>query len=163
MYKTYDKEQAVRNLQRYLSLISDNFVSMNGVYDERTRDAVITVQEKYSIEPYGIVNKETYDVIYSEYRSKTLKEKVNGKLRFPISVGSYGEEINRINEMMITVMDYVGEHHNLRPSPLYSEQSNLVQKRLRDIFNLENDTFDEVFYELLKKEYDFISLHEYGE
>ena len=157
MYKTYDKQEAVRNLQVYLSDISDNFIAPSGVYDERTRDAVIIFQEKYSIEPNGIVNKETYDIIYSEYQAKKIRDNAKNKTNVPIEIGSYGEEIYKVNEMMITVMDNIGAHHTLRPSAHYSEQSDIVQKELKNIFNLDNDLFDEFFYDSLKKEYEFIT------
>ena len=156
MYKNYDKASAISELQRYLSYISDTYIAPSGVYDEATRDAVIDIQKKNSLTPSGAVNKETYDVIYSEYEEKIIIEKVHDKLLFPIKIGDYGKEIYTVNEMMIEVMDHLKIQHTLRYSSVYSESSSNAYELLTEVLNLENNGFDEIFFDRLKNEYEFI-------
>ena len=156
MYKNYDKTSAISELQKYLSYITDTYVAPSGVYDEATRGAVIDIQKKNLLIANGVVNKETYDVIYSEYRKKSIIEKVPDKIFFPIKTGDYGKEISAINEMLIKVMDSLKIYHTLRQSSIYNESSSKAQSILTEVFDLKSEDFDEFFYDSLKTEYEFI-------
>ena len=157
MYKTYEKKEAIKEVQHYLSYISDEFVAPSGVYDAETRNEVIIIQEKHGLTPSGIVNKETYDIIYSEYLDKKAKNNVPCKINFPIEVASYSDEILEIKKMLITVTESLDIYHTLRPNGLYDNAADNAQKELSKIFRLDDEDFDEFFYNFLKKEYDFIT------
>ena len=156
MYKNYDKASAVTELQRYLSYISDSFIAPSGVYDESTKTAVMDIQERNSLIKNGVVNKETYDAIYSEYEEKITIEKAADKISFPVNIGDYGSDIYTINEMMIKIMDNLNLYHTLRSTSIYTKASSEVQRTLAKVFALENKGFDELFYDHLEREYAFI-------
>ncbi len=64
---------AVRYLQEYLSLISTVYPDVptppvNGVFDEATRQSVIAFQERFGLDPTGVVSSPTWTEITSVYR-----------------------------------------------------------------------------------------------
>jgi peptidoglycan hydrolase-like protein with peptidoglycan-binding domain len=67
------EENAIRNLQRYLKQLSYfypslvNDIIITGVYDSNTRTAVRNLQKQFDIKADGIVNKATWDMIFSCY------------------------------------------------------------------------------------------------
>lgn len=156
MYKTYEKQEAVREIQRYLAYLSDTYIAPSGVYDSATKEAVILIQEKHSLTPDGIVNKETFDVIYSEYTERKIKDDIPSKMNFPITVGDYSEDILQIKKMLITVTESYGIYHTMKHNALYDNSANKAQKEISKVFGLKSDTFDEFFYYTLKKEYEFL-------
>ena len=156
MYKTYEKQEAVREIQRYLDYLSNDYIAPSGLYDSATRDALIIIQEKNSLTPDGIVNKETFDIIYSEYKKRKIKDDIPSIMNFPIMVGDYSEDILQIKKMLITVTESYGIYHTMKHNALYDNSANKAQKELSKVFGLKSDTFDELFYYTLKKEYKFI-------
>lgn len=65
--------EAVRYLQQYLSLISTVYPeipapSETGVFDEATRASVIAFQERFGLDPTGVVSSPTWTRITSVYR-----------------------------------------------------------------------------------------------
>ena len=63
---------AVYNLQRYLRQISytDPRISappQDGIFAEKTKQALIEFQRTHSLLPNGIADKETWDMLYAEY------------------------------------------------------------------------------------------------
>ena len=65
-------DPSVRTLQEYLSFIADTYpeipkVPATGYFGEQTRDAVIAFQNRFGLNPDGIVGAVTWDAIASEY------------------------------------------------------------------------------------------------
>lgn len=78
-HPTYDT--AVRNLQRYLRRLYDSdrsniifAVPIDGIYGDATRDAVSEFQRSRNILITGVVNKLTWDAVFSEYEELIRKE-----------------------------------------------------------------------------------------
>lgn len=70
--KHITEEQAIKNLQRYLRQLSYDDPSIppppiDGIFDSSTRNSVLAFQKKHSLTPDGIVNKNTWDMLYTEY------------------------------------------------------------------------------------------------
>ncbi|MDY3845985.1 MAG: peptidoglycan-binding domain-containing protein [Eubacteriales bacterium] len=75
MYPINEYSAAVKQLQTYLLTISYRdeipympHISIDGIYGENTRTAVMDFQKKYGIPATGIVNYETWQAIYSVYK-----------------------------------------------------------------------------------------------
>ena len=69
-----DSGEGVLSIQYYLSYIalfvpSVSSATMDGSFGENTKDSVISFQKTYSLEPTGIVNRETWDKIETVYLS----------------------------------------------------------------------------------------------
>ena len=70
---------AVRNLQRYLRRISYESnrivpIPIDGIFDDRTREALLKFQEKMNLPQTGRADQKTYELLFSEY-GRLKKEK----------------------------------------------------------------------------------------
>ncbi len=66
------EEQSIRNIQRYLRQLSYEDPSIpsppiDGILDSVTRDSILAFQKKHALAQNGIVDKETWDMLYAEY------------------------------------------------------------------------------------------------
>lgn len=66
------EKDAIKNLQTYLraqALVDEGApnVPIDGIFDTRTKDALIYFQEKNSLEPTGIADRESWELLYSQY------------------------------------------------------------------------------------------------
>ena len=78
-----NEKEAISNIQRYLrALISQQntrifSVPIDGIYDSATRNAISEFQKMYSLPVTGIVDKITFDMLFSEYtRTNRASERV---------------------------------------------------------------------------------------
>ena len=163
MYRIDDRSSAIAELQKYLDKIgiSDVFIAPSGIYDETTREAVVQFQKSKHINPSGIVDLETYNLIYSEYLAVNEREQINSRLgssiSFPIYEGSYFPKMAHINRAMAECLDYYGYSHSLRDSSYYSSETAAWVKELRKIYMLpDRDNIDTEFYSRLMKDRDSI-------
>ena len=72
MSRHLTERDAIRNLQTYLRaqmLTDPSFprVPLDGIYGEKTKNAVKYFQTQNSLEATGIVNRETWDMLYLQY------------------------------------------------------------------------------------------------
>ncbi len=72
-----DEGQYVTFLQEYLSVISETYpavpaVTVSGVFDQQTEDAVRAFQEQFGLSPNGLVGPNTWDRIASLYEDLTV-------------------------------------------------------------------------------------------
>ncbi len=100
------EEGAIRNVQRYLRQISyfepsiGNII-IDGIYREPTRNGVITFQRIKGISPTGIVDKETWDLLYGEYLlSLKRNSTANAIMPFYDIPGSYAPKIGDSNALV---------------------------------------------------------------
>lgn len=80
MYSIYSLPEAIREIQRYLLEISFAFdwlpvVSIDGIYGDRTRNAVRVLQGRYGLPETGAVNKETFRLLYDKFIEAEEKNK----------------------------------------------------------------------------------------
>lgn len=71
------REQAVLDLQRMLNQLSQRFPQIprtaeNGVFDERTLEAVMVFQRDFSLPVTGVVDETTWNAITTAYREDFL-------------------------------------------------------------------------------------------
>ena len=148
MYELLDKASAIREIQKFLFVISDKVnsdvprVAIDGIYGEETRNAVLIFQNLYDINGDGTVDRITFDKMYVLYRD-ALDEDLrrdyiitdNG---FPISVGTQNNDVMYIhlllNELGKTYRDI--ERVDIK-STFFSERSKRAVKDLEKIFRIE--------------------------
>ena len=74
MYRTNDKQQAIREVKKYLYVISTKVypqigrTTIDGQYDPATRDAVRAFQRIKGLTENGEVDIETFNALYDTYR-----------------------------------------------------------------------------------------------
>lgn len=87
-YNASDRSAAVSELQRFLRRIESEkngipLIAIDGVFDQRTRRAVMDAQRNSGLPMTGTVDLNTWNAIYSEYLR--LREEILGVFPFPIN------------------------------------------------------------------------------
>jgi peptidoglycan hydrolase-like protein with peptidoglycan-binding domain len=72
MTEIQNTAEATRNLQKYLRRLSfeesgPKRVAIDGVFEDNTRQSLISFQKSAGLEPTGVADKETWDALFSEY------------------------------------------------------------------------------------------------
>ncbi len=153
MYSIEDKQEAVRQLQKYLSEVGDSAIPIapTGIYDDNTEAAVKRFQEERGIEATGRTDINTYELIYDMYTTLQRIKRANslaGKaVIFPLRQGDSSAEIYKINNTLSGLMTYYGLTHNIRRSEYFSQETAIAVRSLKEIFEMEiTDEIDEEFY-----------------
>ena len=153
MYRIDDKPEAIKRIQKYLSVVLTPkvFIVPSGVYDTDTRLSVIDYQNSKSIYPTGIVDYQTFELLYSDYKYKTtanrLTETLKSFISFPLMPGIMSEEMMHINRMLNDLLNYYGYTHRLRDSSFYSDETSLAISIMQDIYSLRQKNYiDEELY-----------------
>lgn len=106
MYHIKDEGAAIMRIQRYLlSALAEDGISLppiDGIYEEDTRAAVRRFQEISGLTPTGIVNEETFVLLYDKHvAAEELADTSDGANPSEIlRRGDKGEEIRRLNSYL---------------------------------------------------------------
>ncbi len=165
MYRINDRSEAIRTVQRYLRVVgnSEIFVAPTGVYDENTRLSIIDFQSRNQLEQTGVVDRETFELLYSQYvyisSRNALNDKLDSFIRFPLLPGDMNDAMIHINRTLRRLLDYYGFTHRLRDSNFYSAETGNAVDILRKIYLLKAGNFiDEEFYLRMLKDHDSVGL-----
>ena len=163
MYRVYDKQEAIRRVQLYLAAVDDGrlYVAPTGIFDESTALSVTAFQNMRGLEPTGVVNRETFDLLYLEYVDAGNKDRLYATLgsfiSFPLLPGQGSDSMMNINRMLATLMNYYGFSHNLRDSNFYSDQTSDAVRTMRKIYLLPDiNLIDEDFYIAMLRDHNYI-------
>ena len=165
MYELLDKPAAIREVQRFLHLISDSNdgkiprISIDGIYGEETKDAVMAFQSLNNINATGIVDLITFDALYREYKfisdDKARDDRIITDEGFPIKLGSQSEDVLIINLMLSELGKTYTEIGYVEHSKYFSKNSQNATIELQKIFLYpQTGEIDAIFYERLGKELD---------
>jgi peptidoglycan hydrolase-like protein with peptidoglycan-binding domain len=168
MYELLDKPAAIREIQKYLFVISDKVntevprVAIDGIYGEETRNAVIIFQNLYDIDGDGTVDRITFDKMYVLY-----KDAIDEDLRrdyiitdsgFPISVGTQNNDVLYVHLLINELGKIYKDIKSVDiKSTFFSERSRRAVKDLEKIFRIEGDgEVDSLFLLRMENEIDSI-------
>lgn len=121
MYSMNDRQAAIREIKKYLYVISTRVypqigrTTIDGQYDEPTRAAVREFQRIKRLNESGEVDIDTFNALYEAYsRAKddlcALDYVVEGK-PFPFGIGASGEDVRALN---ILINELTREHTDLK-------------------------------------------------
>lgn len=158
MYRIYDTPAAIRRVQDYLREAGNNeiFVAPTGVYDENTRLSVIDFQNKNGFEATGVVNRITFDKLFSDYQFlravRQISEGLDSFIKFPILPGTHNDAMMHINRTLARLLDYYGYSHNIRDSNFYSKATEDGLEIMEDIYLLDRHNYidEELYYRMIK-------------
>ena len=163
MYRIYDKPEAIKRVQQYLSLVGNPniFVAKTGIYDENTRLSVIDFQTNNSLTQSGIVDKETFDSLYEKYvyneKKENIKNSADSFISFPILPGSHANGMIHINQMLENILNYHAKTHRILPSTFYSSATSEGVRLIKQIFLMnDGDFIDEHLYFRMIEEHNSI-------
>ena len=80
MYRQNERKEAVKEVQKFLFFISSEIyediprIPIDGIFDEETKGATMAYQNKKGINQTGIVDYETYTLLYEDYLSALEKQ-----------------------------------------------------------------------------------------
>lgn len=147
-----DKVAFIKEIQRFLIKVTpldySSGLSENGVYDERTKNAVRKFKVENGLSNDTVVDYRTFNVLYSKY----LKYKAEN--RVSLKRGDRGDEVLELNMMLGRVGAEYSEFNGVEKSEYYSRSTENAVSFLKERFGFEADGIaDGVFFERLKEEY----------
>lgn len=164
MYKVYDKQESIRRIQKYLMTEGDPkiFVAPTGIFDENTRLSVVAFQNANGLSQSGIVDKKTFDLLYSNFilnkKRNEINELTDSFIMFPLYQGDIFDEMFHINLIIENILNYHRKTHNVMPTRSYSASTAEGIRILREIFIMDDkDYIDEVLYSRMIDEHDSIA------
>ncbi len=117
MYRIDLKEEAIGELQKYLREVSYALsfaphVQIDGIYGDRTREAVLAFQRLRRLPMSGRVDFETWELLYAAYLD-SLNEKSLPLLlspdSLPFALGSRGTDVSIVKAVLRSLAASVGE------------------------------------------------------
>ena len=164
MYRINDKKAAIKEIQKYLYVISDAMydkklprVSITSVFDSETTAAILKYQELNGLKESGIVDYNTFTSLYRDYSSiikeKSVSDFIVGETPFPLSKGTQSEDVRALHIIINELTDRFDSIENVGYGAYYSTATVNAVKTLRRIFGFEiTETVDKQLYERLRKE-----------
>lgn len=156
MYRINDRTSAIKNIQSYLRAIFVGEINIvpSGVYDDKTRLAVLEFQRNNGLEPNGVVDLFTFELLYSSYREKLIEDRVGKRIDLPFYPGDYSDEMREINKMLSSLLDYYRIDHRVTENGYYSKETSEAVKNMRKIYLMKDvDLVDEMLYSRMLLEY----------
>ena len=148
MYHIEDKSGAIKSVQRLL------FISTSGVFDKKTRDAVMAFQASCGLAPTGSVDSRLFTLLRESYNNKKLKD-MNPELNnFPYVFGDSGGDVAVLNANLTKVIKRY-TYSVIRPprGSFYSHDTKAAVSRLREVYRMTaEECVDEEFYFYLKED-----------
>ena len=167
MYRINDRQEAIREIKKYLYAISTRVypqigrTTIDGQYDEPTKSAVKKFQGIMGLAENGIVDIETFRALYKIYRS--VKEDfyaldyIVEETEFHVGPGNSGENVRALH---IIINELAREHPTVEgvgTGSFYSTRTARAARELRRIYGLaESENIDKITYSLMLMELEAI-------
>lgn len=148
MYKN-NRNDYIYELQRYLSLIGEAQLLLNGRFDSATAKATKKFKSSKGLGDDVIVDKAVFDEIYNEYRKKIFLKYARSSYTDESSAKYINEE--DVNKMLITVLRGYGRHTDLRVLPYSYPETNKALEEFMGICGLNSlkITKEEILHRLI--------------
>lgn len=157
MYRTNDNQQAIREVKKYLYVISTKVypqigrTTIDGQYDQATRDAVRAFQKIKGLTENGEVDIETFNALYDTYRKAKdnfyARDYVVENTDFPICVGDAGEDVRALHILINELAQYHFDVGDAGTGSYYSERTAKAVQSLRRAYGLaESNAVDKVLF-----------------
>ena len=142
-----ERKRVIKNIQKFLN------ITESGIYDEYTRNAVISFQRNSGVEASGVVNYSTFVLMRDFYREQKNKKEHNVGSDFALYPGEYGDGVASLISELRCILNTYEYEHPLPSGALYDYKVKLAVNHLRGVFGLrELDYVESEFYTRLKRE-----------
>ena len=147
MYRIEDEIMAIREIQKYLFLIGEEYperikIEVDGIYSENTALSVKEFQTLSGLFPSGEVDKETLDKIYEEYYAIKLKRDIRKNAPLwsgDLSLGSTGEYTSILNLTLLSLREFYKDIPAVREESFFSRATEQGVKFMQSVFGLEEN------------------------
>ena len=141
-----EKKQAILAVQRFLYELSLHFdwlpdVFPNGVYDERTKEAVQLFQSRFDLPMTGEVDFETWSLLFAAYR-EALENRATTPVPslpqedFPLQIGSRGYGVVLLRATLNALSDFYPILQGGAPTSVYQYSTATAVRALEGIYGL---------------------------
>ncbi len=165
MYRINDRQEAIREIKKYLYVISTQLypeigrTTIDGQFDDATREAVKSFQRIIGLTDNGNVDLETFNALYSAYSTVVdefyTRDYIIEKTDFPIGIGESGENVRALH---ILINELAKEHPDVSDvgtGSFYSTRTARSIKALRQIYGLgDGDTVDKLLLSRMQMDLD---------
>ena len=161
MYDYNDRAAAIKEIQRYLSVISQKderipHVTVDGYFTEELKLAVLEFQRLYGLEQNGTVDRATFDLMYEIYLQRSLEAEIADKSfdknAFPLKIGDSGSDVGVLNSVLWELGAYYKELDAVKGDFFSANTERSVREMQRHLIEDATGIVDAVFFERLKKE-----------
>lgn len=163
MYQQGDKRSAVREIQKYLYVLSDKKyetiprIPIDGIFDEETKAAVIEYQKIKLLTESGVVDFETFTALYDDYISVVdnfyTNDYIIGDSSFPLSENDQNEDVRALHLMINELRKSYPQIVNVGTGSYYSKRTADAVEALRELFVFpKSRKVDKELYRRLKTE-----------
>ena len=166
MYKIYEKDEAIKEIQTYIHFLSDRngdlpLIFIDGIYGSETAYAVKSFQEMYGINADGIVDFITFEKLYSEFLKSEIKSQMRGYVvssdGFPIKYGDYGNDASVVNAILDEISSSYSEIEIEGDRSYFGKSTENSVRYIQSVFRIEeNGIVDELTYERMLNELEAI-------
>lgn len=169
MYKTDDRNAAIKEIKKYLYTLSQSIypsikrTTIDGIYDDETRDAVKDFQAIKGYPRTGVVDFKTFTALYNEYvlaldhNQQSLLTDGN----FPMSIGDMNEDVRLLHIYVNELAKIYTTIDNIGTSNYYSNETADAIEALSALFMLKSSKstdktiFDRILYDVKNRPYMF--------
>lgn len=161
MYEYNDKSAKIREIQTFLSRISQTNISIphvtvDGFYSDETRNAVTEFQRLNKLEQTGVVDKITFDIMYSVYlesiSESELKDENFDLEAFPLKIGDSGRDVSALNAVLSELEAFYKELVKINGDFFTSDTEYSVKQMQGHLIEEQTGYVDNKFFNRLKKE-----------
>ncbi|MBW6410822.1 peptidoglycan-binding protein [Clostridium weizhouense] len=139
--------EKVKEVQTYLSVISKSYnipsIKADGIFGEKTKEAVIAFQRLFKLVPDGIVGLNTWNKIYEIYINLKKENQSQSSLlefdgKYPGYVLKYGSRGEKVREMQtyILAISKVYNIPNIKADGIFGEDTREVILSFQRLFGL---------------------------
>lgn len=148
MYEITDKQGAIRAIQRYLFTLhyftdSIPFLTINGVYDSTTKNAVLAYQALRGLPTTGIVDEESFEQLFKDYTAAAIALSQNAFIppdtKLPVGIGKRGMGIRNLQELIAALLPRYGITVTPDRSGIFSYATARAVNALRRAYRLPED------------------------
>lgn len=147
----YDMQRCLRMIWR----VHDDLpcVVADGVYGEKTRDAVMQIQKESGLEPTGNVDSVTWDKISSEYEKAKLQSGAPGGVRimakcdFECGMGESAPRLSVLQAMINVMSKRFDNLPEVTVNGVYDSETESAVSAFRKIFDMEDGGIDALFWQ----------------
>lgn len=157
MYDITNRNDAVREIKKYLYLVSEYIYpkigrnTIDGIYDASTAESVRKYQAEKSLSVTGKVDYETFNHLFKDYCMARAMVDATGYLLtdegFPLSLGDMNEDVRILHAVIGELRSVFSELYDVGTGSYYSKRTAQSVKMLRDIFGFPSaEHVDEALY-----------------
>ena len=144
MYDITNRKEIIREIKKYLYEISTHTYpeiqrgTIDGIYDEETKDSVKRFQKIKKLAPTGIVDYLTFMALADEYKEISYESLLPDSLieyqSFPMIYGDMSEDVRLLNMMINELGNTYSDIVDVGNDSLYSKRTVKAIERLEEIF-----------------------------